>query len=160
MNAAEHARRIRSSEFRFYEELNDFLSPERRKVTFTHEFHGTPSVKDTRGSSDTARFSGGSKPKPRLLERSVSSGLEGSSDFTSGTRVAFVDERPSGISDSLWGELSRIRYANRPPRKTTPISRVRERSRRLIDGLASVLEGSDRIQWRAGSPRYGERSHG
>ena len=47
MNAAEHARRIRSSEFRFYEELNDFLSPERRKVTFTHEFHGTPSVKDT-----------------------------------------------------------------------------------------------------------------
>ena len=32
--------------FRFYEELNDFLNKERRKVTFTYEFTGNPSVKD------------------------------------------------------------------------------------------------------------------
>lgn len=36
----------RVCEFRFYEELNDFLSHERRKTTFTHAFNGTPSVKD------------------------------------------------------------------------------------------------------------------
>ncbi len=33
--------------FRFYEELNDFLSPERCKKPFLHRFSGTPSVKDT-----------------------------------------------------------------------------------------------------------------
>lgn len=33
-------------EFRFYEELNDFLQPPQRKRTFVHEFDGTPSVKD------------------------------------------------------------------------------------------------------------------
>ena len=32
--------------FRFYEELNDFLPQELRKVTFTWEFTGNPSVKD------------------------------------------------------------------------------------------------------------------
>jgi len=32
--------------FRFYEELNDFLAPERRKVSFTHEFSRRASVKD------------------------------------------------------------------------------------------------------------------
>jgi hypothetical protein len=32
--------------FRFYEELNDFLAPARRKRTFEHRFTGTPSVKD------------------------------------------------------------------------------------------------------------------
>ena len=32
--------------FRFYEELNDFLHKERRKVTFAYEFIGNPSVKD------------------------------------------------------------------------------------------------------------------
>ena len=32
--------------FRFYEELNDFLPPSRRKVAFVHAFNGTPSVKD------------------------------------------------------------------------------------------------------------------
>ena len=32
--------------FRFYEELNDFLPQEMRKVTFTYEFTGNPSVKD------------------------------------------------------------------------------------------------------------------
>lgn len=37
----------RVAEFRFYEELNDFLSPEKRKRTFGHRFTGTPSVKDT-----------------------------------------------------------------------------------------------------------------
>ncbi|TQF69155.1 twitching motility protein PilT [Rhodococcus spelaei] len=33
-------------EFRFYEELNDFLAPALRKRTFPHTFDGTPSVKD------------------------------------------------------------------------------------------------------------------
>lgn len=33
-------------EFRFYEELNDFLPPECRKVSFTHSFNGRASVKD------------------------------------------------------------------------------------------------------------------
>lgn len=32
--------------FRFYEELNDFLPPVRRKVEFTHEFHRRASIKD------------------------------------------------------------------------------------------------------------------
>jgi hypothetical protein len=31
--------------FRFYEELNDFLPPEQRKVPFSWSFHGNPSVK-------------------------------------------------------------------------------------------------------------------
>lgn len=34
------------STFRFYEELNDFLPPERRKIAFDFAFNGTPSVKD------------------------------------------------------------------------------------------------------------------
>lgn len=33
--------------FRFYEELNDFLAPERRKIAFDYAFNGTPSVKDS-----------------------------------------------------------------------------------------------------------------
>ncbi len=32
--------------FRFYEELNDFLRPDRRKIAFDYTFNGTPSVKD------------------------------------------------------------------------------------------------------------------
>lgn len=36
----------RQCEFRFYEELGDFLSPERRKRSFLHAFDGTPAVKD------------------------------------------------------------------------------------------------------------------
>lgn len=36
-----------TSTFRFYEELNDFLPPDRRKRGFAHTFKGTPSVKDT-----------------------------------------------------------------------------------------------------------------
>ena len=36
----------RSATFRFYEELNDFLPPVRRKQPFRHEFEGSPSVKD------------------------------------------------------------------------------------------------------------------
>jgi hypothetical protein len=36
-----------AAEFRFYEELNDFLPPARRKQSFTHGFDGTPAVKDT-----------------------------------------------------------------------------------------------------------------
>jgi uncharacterized protein len=33
-------------EFRFYEELNAFLAPDRRKRSFTYRFDGTPAVKD------------------------------------------------------------------------------------------------------------------
>src|SRR6185369_8725788 len=33
-------------EFRFYEELNDFLAPELRKRAFAYAFNGTPAVKD------------------------------------------------------------------------------------------------------------------
>src|SRR5262249_31383318 len=32
--------------FRFYAELNDFLPPGRRGVTFTYSFEGSPSIKD------------------------------------------------------------------------------------------------------------------
>lgn len=35
-----------ASEFRFYEELNDFLAPALRKRSFSHQFSGTPAVKD------------------------------------------------------------------------------------------------------------------
>lgn len=35
------------AEFRFYEELNDFLPVARRKRSFAHGFNGTPTVKDT-----------------------------------------------------------------------------------------------------------------
>jgi len=41
-----HARPVRSAEFRFYEELNDFLPPERQKVGFMQSFHGSPAVRD------------------------------------------------------------------------------------------------------------------
>ncbi|RDI98014.1 twitching motility protein PilT [Dyella solisilvae] len=44
-HAAERARH--AAEFRFYEELNDFLPTMRRKRTFRHSFDGTPAVKDT-----------------------------------------------------------------------------------------------------------------
>jgi uncharacterized protein with PIN domain len=37
---------VRSAEFRFYEELNDFLPAARRKVGFMQTFHGTPAVRD------------------------------------------------------------------------------------------------------------------
>jgi uncharacterized protein len=33
-------------DFRFYEELNDFLPPTRRRRTFAYRFQGTPAVKD------------------------------------------------------------------------------------------------------------------
>jgi hypothetical protein len=42
-----HAAPTHEAEFRFYEELNDFLRPERHKRAFTYAFAGTPSVKDT-----------------------------------------------------------------------------------------------------------------
>ena len=42
-----HAAPRHSAEFRFYEELNDFLPEARRKRTFSWRFRGTPSVKDT-----------------------------------------------------------------------------------------------------------------
>lgn len=37
---------LRQCEFRFYEELNDFLAPGLRKRDFVHTFDGTPTVKD------------------------------------------------------------------------------------------------------------------
>lgn len=37
---------LKHAEFRFYEELNDFLPPEKRKRSFRYSFRGTPSVKD------------------------------------------------------------------------------------------------------------------
>ena len=39
---------VRSSvaEFRFYEELNDFLAPALRKRAFAYAFNGTPAIKD------------------------------------------------------------------------------------------------------------------
>jgi hypothetical protein len=47
MMPEDHSRPTRSAEFRFYEELNDFLPDEQHKVSFRHSFHGTPSIKDT-----------------------------------------------------------------------------------------------------------------
>ncbi len=35
-----------SAEFRFYEELNDFLPTEKRKQTIVYQFFGTPGIKD------------------------------------------------------------------------------------------------------------------
>jgi len=45
-NRDSHARPLRSAEFRFYEELNDFLPAGCRKVSFVQTFHGTPAVRD------------------------------------------------------------------------------------------------------------------
>lgn len=42
-----HAPKTLYAEFRFYEELNDFLPAERRKASFRAPFTGTPSVGDT-----------------------------------------------------------------------------------------------------------------
>jgi uncharacterized protein with PIN domain len=36
----------KQAEFRFYEELNDFLSKEKQKKSFTYEFSGSPTIKD------------------------------------------------------------------------------------------------------------------
>jgi uncharacterized protein with PIN domain len=41
-----HSWTPREAEFRFYEELNDFLPPERRKRAFRQQFQGTPAVLD------------------------------------------------------------------------------------------------------------------
>lgn len=46
-HGADFVMMARHAEFRFYEELNDFLPVERRKVAFDYGFTGTPSVKDT-----------------------------------------------------------------------------------------------------------------
>lgn len=37
---------VAACEFRFYEELNDFLATQRRKRAFSYRFRGTPAVKD------------------------------------------------------------------------------------------------------------------
>jgi uncharacterized protein with PIN domain len=42
-----HPREIRFAEFRFYEELNDFLPADKHKTCFRSPFSGNPSVKDT-----------------------------------------------------------------------------------------------------------------
>jgi hypothetical protein len=42
----EHPREIRFAEFRFYEELNDFLPAKQRKTNFRSPFCDNPSVKD------------------------------------------------------------------------------------------------------------------
>ncbi|HEU4618473.1 MAG TPA: Mut7-C RNAse domain-containing protein [Gammaproteobacteria bacterium] len=47
MNRDSHAARHGTAELRFYEELNDFLPPDRRKRSFLHGFTGEPSVEDT-----------------------------------------------------------------------------------------------------------------
>ncbi len=36
----------KTAHFRFYEELNDFLPPEKHKIAFAYEFTGAPAVKD------------------------------------------------------------------------------------------------------------------
>ena len=41
-----HPPKARFAEFRFYEELNDFLPADRHKTSFRSSFSGTPSVKD------------------------------------------------------------------------------------------------------------------
>ena len=46
MSAAQHLPVHAEAEFRFYEELNDFLPPALRKRAFAYAFHGTPAVKD------------------------------------------------------------------------------------------------------------------
>lgn len=47
MKDDQHAPILRTAYFRFYEELNDFLPQEQRKVFFPYSFTGKPSVKDT-----------------------------------------------------------------------------------------------------------------
>src|SRR5947199_2006143 len=46
MSAAQHLPVHAEAEFRFYEELNDFLPPALRKRAFAYAFQGTPAVKD------------------------------------------------------------------------------------------------------------------
>src|SRR5437762_5775060 len=41
-----HRDPVSSAQFRFYEELNDFLPPPRRRCAFDYRFHGTPAIKD------------------------------------------------------------------------------------------------------------------
>jgi len=36
----------KKAQFRFYEELNDFLAKERQKRSFTYQFSGNPTIKD------------------------------------------------------------------------------------------------------------------
>ena len=46
MDDDKHKSVIKSSKFRFYEELNDFLPKDKIKKFFDHEFTGNPSIKD------------------------------------------------------------------------------------------------------------------
>jgi hypothetical protein len=45
-SAAPHSVIKRCAQFRFYEELNDFLPLKQRRQTFSYDFWGKPSVKD------------------------------------------------------------------------------------------------------------------
>ena len=45
------ARALRQCEFRFYEELGDFLPPDRRKRSFIHHFDGTTWSSTASGSA-------------------------------------------------------------------------------------------------------------
>lgn len=47
MKDDQHAPITRTAFFRFYEELNDFLPRVQRKVRFSYQFAGKPSIKDT-----------------------------------------------------------------------------------------------------------------
>ena len=44
--------KYKTAELRFYEELNDFLPLEKRKVAFIHSFNGKPAIKDVIESYD------------------------------------------------------------------------------------------------------------
>ena len=46
MKSQQHAPTTRTAHFRFYAELNDYLSAKQHKTRFPHEFIGKPSVKD------------------------------------------------------------------------------------------------------------------
>lgn len=47
MKGKQHAPIVRTADFRFYEELNDFLPEQCRKRFLSYDFIGTPSIKDT-----------------------------------------------------------------------------------------------------------------
>ena len=58
------------AEFRFYEELNDFLPPARRKTTIDYRFSGSPSIKDASGLP-SASHSGSGYQRPATLLTSL-----------------------------------------------------------------------------------------
>jgi hypothetical protein len=71
----------KKAEFRFYEELNDFLPKEKRKRSFTYQFYGNPTIKDALEASGV--------PHPEI-EIIVVNGISVGYDYhlTDGDRVA------------------------------------------------------------------------